>query len=168
MAAGSTGRRNTGVKSLCWGFVFQGLTWPFVELTRDFVQMGLRVPRQVGSFRKVLPQQAIGVFIGTTLPRTLRITEVDVDVGRECKASMIRQFLASVPGQGLIQLPWQLLCLLDEGGDDRLGVLTCHLGQHHVPRMALDQGRDVGVVRPGQEIALPMTSTARSSTAAGR
>ena len=31
--AGSTGRRNTGVKSLCWGFKLQGLTWSFVELT---------------------------------------------------------------------------------------------------------------------------------------
>ncbi len=29
-SAGSTGRRNTGVKSLCWGFKLQGLTWPFV------------------------------------------------------------------------------------------------------------------------------------------
>jgi hypothetical protein len=28
--AGSTGRRNTGVKSLCWGFKLQGLTWSFV------------------------------------------------------------------------------------------------------------------------------------------
>src|SRR5258708_11605686 len=32
--AGSTGRCNTGVKSLCGGFESQGLTWPFVELTR--------------------------------------------------------------------------------------------------------------------------------------
>ena len=47
--------------------------------------------------------------------------------------------------------------LLDERGDNRLGVLACHLGQHHVTGMTLDQGRDVGVVRPGQEIALPMT-----------
>jgi hypothetical protein len=31
--AGSTGRRNTDVKSLCWGFKLQGLTWSFVELT---------------------------------------------------------------------------------------------------------------------------------------
>src|SRR5260370_34218030 len=30
--AGSTGRCNTGVKSLCGGFESQGLTWPFVEL----------------------------------------------------------------------------------------------------------------------------------------
>jgi hypothetical protein len=44
--AGSTGRRNTGVKSLCWGFKLQGLTWSFVELTSHFVQMGLRVHRK--------------------------------------------------------------------------------------------------------------------------
>jgi hypothetical protein len=47
--AGSTGRRNTGVKSLGWGFKLQGLTWSFVELTSHFVQMGLRVHRQVGA-----------------------------------------------------------------------------------------------------------------------
>ena len=34
-SAGSTGRRNTGVKSLCWGFKLQGLTWSFVEQTRQ-------------------------------------------------------------------------------------------------------------------------------------
>ena len=28
--AGSTGRRNTGIKSLCWRFKLQGLTWPLV------------------------------------------------------------------------------------------------------------------------------------------
>ena len=39
---GSTGRCNTGVKSLRWGFECQSLTWPFVELTSHFVQMGLR------------------------------------------------------------------------------------------------------------------------------
>jgi hypothetical protein len=35
-------------------------------------------------------------------------------------------------------------------------MFSCHLGQHHVTRMTLDQGRDVAVVRPGQEIAFPM------------
>src|SRR5438477_4819156 len=58
MTASSTGRRNTGVKSLCWGFVFQGLTWSFVELTGGPVQF-------VG---KYCPQQTIGVLIGTALP----------------------------------------------------------------------------------------------------
>src|SRR2546423_15595195 len=81
-AAGSTGRRNTGVKSLCWGFVFQGLPWPFVELPGHFVQIRLRVDGQVGSLWKVLSQQTVGVLVGAALPGTLRITEVDVDVGR--------------------------------------------------------------------------------------
>ena len=56
MAAGSTGRRNTSVKSLCWGFKLQGLTWPFVELTSHFVQIGLRAHRQVSALREVLSQ----------------------------------------------------------------------------------------------------------------
>src|ERR1700687_5140215 len=104
LSAGSTGRCNTGVKSLRGGFELQGLSWPFIELTGHFVQMGLRVHRQVGSLRKVLSQQTVGVLIGSALPRTLRITEVNVDVGCQRKSSMIRKFLAPVPGQGLIQL----------------------------------------------------------------
>src|ERR1017187_5290808 len=34
--AGSTGRRNTGVKSLGWGFECQGLTWPFAYTDNGF------------------------------------------------------------------------------------------------------------------------------------
>src|SRR5665647_1794644 len=102
-AAASTDRRNTGVKSLCWGFKLQGLTGPFVELTGHFVQMGLRVHRQIGSFREVLSQQTIGVLVRPALPRALRIAEVNVNVGRQRKSPMIGQFLAPVPGQRLIE-----------------------------------------------------------------
>src|SRR3981189_1605676 len=82
IVAGSTGRCNTGVKSLCWGFKLQGLTWSFVELTSHFVQIDLRVHRQVGALRKVLSQQAVGVLVRPALPRALRIAKIDVDVGR--------------------------------------------------------------------------------------
>src|ERR1700730_16578009 len=75
LGAGSTGRRNTGVKSLCRGLKLQGLRWSFVELTSHFVQIGLRVHRQVGALRKVLPQQAIGVLVRPALPRALRIAK---------------------------------------------------------------------------------------------
>src|SRR5216683_7902215 len=117
--ASSTGRCNTGVKSLCWRLELQGLPWPFVELTCHFVEMSLRVHREVGSLRKVLSQQTIGVLIGTALPRTLRIAEVDVDVGRQGKSSMVGKFFAAVPGQGFIQLIRQSPGLLDECGDHR-------------------------------------------------
>src|SRR6478752_3949860 len=105
-AAGSTGRRNTGIKSLCWGFKLQGLTWSFIELTSHFVQIGLRMHRQVGAFRKVLSQQTIGVLIRAALPRALRVAEVDIDVGRQGKSSMIRKLLAPVPSQRFVQLSW--------------------------------------------------------------
>src|SRR6267154_562805 len=104
--AGSTGRRNTGIKSLCWSFVFQSLTWPFVELTGYFIQIRLRVRGQVSSFRKILSQQTIGVLIRTALPRALRIAKIYVDLGRQRKATVIRKFLSPVPGQRLIQLLW--------------------------------------------------------------
>jgi uncharacterized protein with GYD domain len=38
--------------------------------------MGLRVHRQIGSLRKVLSQQTIGVLVRPPLPRALRIAEV--------------------------------------------------------------------------------------------
>ena len=69
LIVGSDGRCNTGIESRCWGFKSQCLTWPFIELTRHFIQMGLRVHRQVGSLREVLSQQTIGVLVGTALPR---------------------------------------------------------------------------------------------------
>jgi hypothetical protein len=43
---------------------------------RHFGQISLRMHRQVGPLREVLPQQAIGVFIGTALARTLRIASL--------------------------------------------------------------------------------------------
>ena len=41
MAATSTGRCNTCVKSFRRRFKLQRLTWPFVELTRHFIQVRL-------------------------------------------------------------------------------------------------------------------------------
>jgi hypothetical protein len=36
--------------------------------------------REIHSFRKVLPEQAVRVFIGAALPGTLWIAEVDFDI----------------------------------------------------------------------------------------
>jgi len=65
--------------------------------------MSLRVYRQIGSLGEILSQQAIGVLIGTPLPRASRIAEVNINVGRQAKSLMIRQFLALVPGQRFIE-----------------------------------------------------------------
>ena len=66
--------------------------------------MSLRAHRQVGSLGEVLSEQTIGVLIGTTLPWTLRIAEVDINVGRQCKSSMIRNGVWD--GERLISENW--------------------------------------------------------------
>ena len=71
--------------------------------------MSLRVYRQVGSFGEVLSEQTVGVLVGTALPRTARVAEVNIDVRRQAKPSMIREFLAAVPGQGFIEFARELL-----------------------------------------------------------
>ena len=77
----------------------RSLAWSFVELPSHFVELRLAVHGQVSPLRQVLPQQTVGVLVGTTLPRTLRIAEVNVDVGRQRQAPMVRKLLAAVPGQ---------------------------------------------------------------------
>jgi hypothetical protein len=49
----------TQALNLCWSFELRGLTRPFVELTRHFVQISLRVHRKISSLRKVLSQQTL-------------------------------------------------------------------------------------------------------------
>ena len=45
----STGRCNTFVKFLCWRVKTKCFTWSVVKLTSHFVQMSLRVYRQIGA-----------------------------------------------------------------------------------------------------------------------
>jgi hypothetical protein len=61
---------------------------------RHFIQMSLRVYRQVSPLGEVLPEQAVGVL---TLPQTARIKEVNSDVGYQAKPPIIREFLAAIP-----------------------------------------------------------------------
>ena len=90
--------------------------------------MSLRVYRHVGAFGEVLSEQAISALIGTPLPWALRITEVDIDVGRQAEPAMVREFLAPVPGQGLVELGRQLdrllACLLSADTTVRVSLLA--------------------------------------------
>jgi hypothetical protein len=68
-AAGSIGRRNTGVKSHGWGFEYQRLARPFVQLASHLIQMGLRIHRQIGPARKI------------RWTRAATIAEVNLEIG---------------------------------------------------------------------------------------
>jgi hypothetical protein len=54
-AASSDGRRNTCLKFTRRSLKSQGLSWMLIQAQRDLVELRLRIARQVGSSREVLP-----------------------------------------------------------------------------------------------------------------
>ena len=56
LAADSTRRRHSFMKSLCWRFVVQRLSRSFVEAPRDRVELGLRIFGEVDPLGEILPQ----------------------------------------------------------------------------------------------------------------
>jgi hypothetical protein len=65
--------------------------------------------RQVGGLREVLSQQAIGVLALPALPRALRMAKINVDFGRQRKATMITVALGSSSFINSIILSWVFL-----------------------------------------------------------
>ena len=76
------------------------------------------------------------------MPGLLGVTEVDLDPGVDGELGVFGHLFALIPGQRLPQMLRQL--------------------------SAFDQGADGGLSLPHQQVALPMTGPARSSTSAGR
>ena len=69
---------------------------------------------------------------------------------------MIGQLLATILGQRLVEFPRELVCLLDQRIDDRLGGLILDSDQHHVACMTLHQGGDLAVVATEQQVTFPV------------
>src|SRR5271163_4104460 len=78
--AGSEGRRNTCAQFTRGSLEPQSFSRALIETQRDLVQLGLRVAGKVGSLRQVLTQQAVGVFVRSSLPGGVRITEVNFHI----------------------------------------------------------------------------------------
>ena len=110
-----------------------------------------------GALVSCLPEQAVGVFVGAALPGTARIAEVDLQVGCGGEAPVASHLLALVPCQRAPQLLGQCADLLGERRQHSRRVPSRQLHKHREPAVPLDQGDDVGVVRTGEQITLPMT-----------
>jgi hypothetical protein len=69
----------------------------------DGVQVTLRIARQICSLRQILAQEAIGILVGSTLPRAVRIGKEDLDREPLGQALMLRHLFAPLVGQRLAQ-----------------------------------------------------------------
>ena len=70
-----------------------------VQSPSDLVQIVLLEFGQVASFGKVLPQQPVGVLVGSSLPRTARVAEVHLHVGGNAESLVSSHLGATVPSQ---------------------------------------------------------------------
>src|SRR5215831_15863834 len=88
------------------------LAWTGVEKIGYFIEVGLRVTRQVGSFWKILPDEAVGVFVRAALPGRMRVGEVDGQFKINCDLFVQSHLPAAIIGQGLTQRFWHGLHLV--------------------------------------------------------
>jgi hypothetical protein len=61
--ADSTGQRNTFAEPLSGRLEAKRLAWPLIQLSRDRIELCLRVARDVDALGKVLPEQPIRVLV---------------------------------------------------------------------------------------------------------
>jgi hypothetical protein len=54
---------------------------------------------EVGAFWEVLAQQSIGILVGASLPRALRIAKVNLKASVDFQARMLSHFCALIPSQ---------------------------------------------------------------------
>src|SRR5271163_4736868 len=155
--AGSEGRRNTCAQFTRGSLEPQSFSRALIETQRDLVQLGLRVAGKVGSLRQILPQQAVGVFVGSSLPGAVRITEVNFHIRGYREGFVFSHLQPAIPGQQAPQRCGKPANLPTQGGDDRSRVFAAHLDQGCKTRMPLHQRRDVTVFCATNEIAFPMT-----------
>src|SRR5580704_8917335 len=100
--ADSIGRRNSVYISVIQKFVecfsrrlpSQCFSRSRVQRLGDRVKLIGSVLTEIGTFRKVLPEQTIRVLIGSALPRRLWIAEVDLQPGVDLQCGMLRHFSA--------------------------------------------------------------------------
>ena len=138
------GRCNTGLESTHRSLKPESLSRTLVETQCHLVELGLRIDRQVGSFREVLSQQPICVFVGAALPRALRITQVDVHIGGHRKTFMLGHLQPAIPRQRAPQ----------RCGESTNLPAQCGNGRHALGRKGRPPGLVIGFTR-----SIPRTPT---------
>lgn len=116
---------------------------------------------QVTVFRKILPDETIGIFIQSTFPGGIRMREIDTGIKVACHAFMVGKFPAIVIGDGVYSVDVGAEALYDRMADS-LSRLTGDGPDHRIQRLALNQRyhrtpvtlADHGVTLPIAEAAL--------------
>ena len=106
------------------------------------IQLTLGVTRQVRSLRQILPQKPIGVFVGATLPGTVRICKEHANGQALRQALVFSHLFPPIIGQGFAQGGRHMLELSGKSlsGTQRIGAVES--GQDNQARRPLHEATD--------------------------
>ena len=135
------GGSNEFVECFCGGAVAEGGSGAVARFVGDGVEVGL-VAGDGGSFGKVAADEPVGVFVGSSLPGAVGVSEEHLHAGVVGEALVAGHFPALVPGQCAHRPVGQAL----DAAGERVTDLVCFPTQgqgddDQVAGGALDQGR---------------------------
>ena len=152
------GGSNELVECFCGGAVAEGGSGAVVEFVGDGVEVGL-VAGDGGSFGQVAADEPVGVFVGSSLPGAVGVSEEHLHAGVVGEALVAGHFPALVPGQCAHRLVGKALDAAGERVTDLVGFPTQRQGDDdQVAGGALNQGRArAGPVLADDQVAFPVT-----------
>ena len=131
--------------------------WSAVELIGNRIELRLAVNRQIGALWQVLADQPIDVLAAASLPRAVRITEVNLDARVGAQLCMPGHLFALVVRQRMAHGFGNAAQLGRKAFQCRCGRGVGQLGQYHQARASLNQhahGRPVASAL--DEVAFPV------------
>ena len=131
---------------------------PVIEGVLDGVEFVLSDEVEIHALGQVLADEAIGIFIGATLPRAVWITEEDVHAQPPGQSVVLSHLGALVVGEGLAQARGDAAQAEREAFEHGVGASVIELDEHEVAAGALDDGaHGRGIVGTLDEVAFPVT-----------
>jgi hypothetical protein len=152
----STDRCNTCLEFTSWSFKVQSFARALIESQSYFIEVCLGVAGQVGFSGEVLSQQAVGVLVGTALPRALRIAEVDIHLRGYSEALVFGHLQSSIPSQRPSQSSGEFTNLPGQCGDNGCCIFAGHFDQDGETRVWFHESCDVAVAGSAEQISLPI------------
>ena len=140
------------------GVVAEGGSGVVARFVGDGVEVGL-VAGDGGSFGQVAADEPVGVFVGSSLPGAVGVSEEHLHAGVAGEALVAGHFTALVPCQCAHRLVGQALDAAGERVTDLVGFPTQRQGDDdQVAGGALNQGRArAGPVLADDQVAFPVT-----------
>ena len=154
-------------KHLQWGRPIQTFSWSGVQPLGNGIQLSLCIGRQVRAFGQILTEQAIGIFIGPSLPRTMWIGKEHLHGQPLGQLLMFGHLLPSIISQRFPQRDRDVSELLDKSVARTLGIRPLQPRQDDQAGGPLDQGPD-GCAIAGYLDGLSNITGPTSESSAGR